>query len=64
MPRDNQGRHIISDKNYIPYLEELVLALIKDIPEFDKIYSDENYFIVYNVRELIRHQQNYRKENA
>jgi hypothetical protein len=62
MPQDKSGRHILGDANYIRLLERLVLSLTKDRDEFSTIEDDGETFVLYNVRETISRQREYRCE--
>lgn len=60
MPLDQYGRVIPSDATYTKYLEDLVLAATKDMGDFDEIVIGDEHFVLYNMREQIQRQKEYR----
>ncbi len=60
MPMDNQGRWVLSQQAYVPYLEKLLLAAIEGRGEFDEIVVGDEHFCLYNIREAISRQREYR----
>lgn len=60
MPHDQFGRYILSDTAYTEYLEDLVLAATRDMGNFDEIVIEDEHFVLYNMRETIQRQKEYR----
>lgn len=63
MPFDNDRRWILTDAAYIDYLERVVLAATQKYNTFDCLNYEAEQFCIYNIREAIDRQRNYRKKS-